>query len=262
MTIDVLVVTGGHPFEPDPFFAMFESFEEVEWSAATTPETGHDVVVLYDMPGYRFTGDPRQPVRFVDPTSAARAVIQALTDKGTGLVVLHHAVAGWPTWPEYGALIGARFHYQPARWAEHDLPDSGYLLDVEHQIEVIAADHPVCADIDTTFALVDELYCFPVDEARVTPLLRTTHPTTADRFFSADHAIRGRMQDRTGWTHPLGSDLVGWVKSAGSSPLVYLQPGDGPTAYRDPSYRRLVLNALRWTSSAQARAWASAQRSD
>lgn len=55
MTLDVLVVTGGHLFEADPFFAVFDAIddavEDIAWTAAGAPTTGHDVVVFYDMPG-------------------------------------------------------------------------------------------------------------------------------------------------------------------------------------------------------------------
>ena len=53
--LDVLVVTGGHPFEAEPFFAVFDDLPGIRWSGATAPEAGHDVVVFYDLPGLRFT---------------------------------------------------------------------------------------------------------------------------------------------------------------------------------------------------------------
>ncbi|CAN0496610.1 unnamed protein product, partial [Phaeothamnion confervicola] len=111
-TVDALVVTGGHPFEPEPFFAVFDSLDGVEWTGAGTPATGHDVVVFYDMPGLQFTrADP--PVVLGQPTTAQRDVFHRLTDDGVGLVFLHHAVAGWPAWHEYAELVGGRFHYVP-----------------------------------------------------------------------------------------------------------------------------------------------------
>ena len=250
MTTSVRVVTGGHPFAAEAFFSLFDALAGIDVLHATSPGSGTDVVVFYDMPGFEFTGDPEDPVHFVDPTTAQREAILQLTRSGTGLVFLHHAVAGWPTWRQYGELIGGRFHYQPARFAEQSWPDSGYRLDVEHHIEVVAPDHPVCAGVDVRFTLHDERYCYPVLEDRVTPLLRSPQPTSAEHFFSSDHAIRGRMHDRTGWYHPPGSALVGWATTAGRSRVVYLQPGDGPAAYADRNVRRLIGNAIDWTSPA------------
>jgi uncharacterized protein len=259
--IDVLVVTGGHPFHPEPFFAVFDDLAGVRWSGADTPATGHDAVVFYDMPGFRFTrADP--PVEFDEPSDEHRRVLAELQHDGTGMVFLHHAVAGWPTWPEYAEIVGGRFHYQPATLRGIDYPDSGYLFDVTHTVEVLAPDHPVCAGLGESFTLTDELYCFPVLDDSVVPILRTTFTTSdASQFFSADLAIRGRRNDATGWSHPPGSDLVGWIKHAGNSPVVYLQFGDGPVTYADASFRRVLANAIAWVASDAAREWATARAS-
>jgi trehalose utilization protein len=64
------------------------------------------------------------------------------------------------------------------------------------------------------------------------------------------------MFSNEGWAHADGSNLVGWTKRARNSPLAYLQPGDGPPTYADPNYRRLVENAIRWSASPAAKAWA------
>ena len=246
--VDTLVVTGGHPFEAEPFFAVFDALESVTWTAADAPAAGHDVVVFYDMPGIRFTrADP--PAELVAPTDEQRAVIGQLCADGTGLVFLHHAVASWPAWDEYAELIGGRFHYQPGVLGGVPYGDSGYRFDVRHEVEVLRPDHPVCAGLGTRFTLTDELYCFPVLERDVTPLMRTTFDTAeSSNFFSADLAIRGERNSNRGWTHPPGSDLVAWVKEAGRSRVVYIQFGDGPQTYADPSYRRALQNAVHWAA--------------
>ncbi len=104
--LDVLVVTGGHPFEADPFFEVFDGLDGITWTASDTPLPGHDVVVLYDMPGLTFTGH-EPPVVVTEPTAAQKQVFADLTAAGTGLVVLHHAVASWPAWPGFAELVGA-----------------------------------------------------------------------------------------------------------------------------------------------------------
>ena len=37
-------------------------------------------------------------------------------------------------------------------------------------------------------------------------------------------------------------------KEIGNSRIVYLQFGDGPSAYVNPFYRRLIANAIKWVS--------------
>lgn len=255
--LDVLVVTGGHPFEAESFFAVFDALPGISWRGADAPERGHDVVVFYDMPGIRFTrGDP--PVELLAPTPAQRATIAGLCSDGTGLVFLHHAAAGWPAWPEYAELVGGRFHYQPATLDGIDYPDSGYVFDVTHVVEVLAPDHPVCAGLGPSFTLTDELYCFPVLTGRVVPLMRTTFDTTdSANFSSAGLAVRGIRNSNEGWRHPAGSPLVAWATSGGHSPVAYLQFGDGPVTYADAAFRTALGNAISWVASTEARQWAA-----
>jgi len=77
-------------------------------------------------------------------------------------------------------------------------------------------------------------------------------------FFSGQLAITGHMYSSDGWSHPRGTGLVGWTKSAGRSPVAYLQPGHGPAAYANASFRRLLSNAIGWVASPSAREWAKA----
>jgi type 1 glutamine amidotransferase len=256
VTVSVQVVTGGHPFEAEPFFAVFDSMNGIEWSKATTPSVGTDVIVFYDMPGLRFTGgDP--PVEFPEPPIAVIETLEDLQRRGTGLVFMHHAVASWPAWEGFAELVGGRFHYQPGTLRGTGYPDSGYVFDVEHTVSIIEPVHPICRELPANFRIVDELYCFPVFEDSITPIMRTDFPVDdPTKFFSADLAIRGRRNSNEGWTHPRGSDLVGWIKPAGNSPLVYLQFGDGPVTYADPNFRRVLTNAIEWAASPAAREWA------
>jgi uncharacterized protein len=267
--VRALVVTGGHRFEAAPFFAIFDAVVPGRWHHVAQPDAldvlnldgckDVDVVVFYDIPGLRFTGgDP--PAEMWPPPVSFIEGFRALRNRGIGLVFLHHAVAGWPLWEEYAEAIGARFHYQPGTLRGVAYPDSGYVFDVTHHVSVIDPTHPICAGLGTGFDLTDELYCYPVLTDSVVPLLRTSFPVgDTSQFFSTDAAIRGRRNSNDGWTHPAGSDLVGWVKSAGRSPVVYLQFGDGPTTYTDPSFRRVLSNSMAWAASDDARVWAAAR---
>jgi type 1 glutamine amidotransferase len=107
--------------------------------------------------------------------------------------------------------------------------------------------------VPARFRIRDELYLAEVFEADVTPLLRADIPFTRERFHSASAAVAGRMHDNEGWDHPPGSDLIAWTRRAIGSPLVYLQPGDGPDAYDNPNVRLLIEDAIRWVASPEAR---------
>ena len=262
--LNVIVAAKGHPYLRDPFMAMFDTLPGiactlVEQPAAQrlmTPEgmAGFDALVLYDMPGLDFAA-PERP-GYVEPDEAFKAGFLALLDQGKGVVALHHAIAGWPAWPEYAELLGGRFLYRPGPLRGQDRQDSGYRHDVDHEVEVLDPAHPVTAGAPARFRLTDELYLGEVFEDLVHPLLASDAAFTRDGFYSASLAVNGAMYSNTGWTHPDGSRLVGWTKRARNSPLVYLQPGDGPETYDDPNYRRLIENAIRWVASPEALSWA------
>jgi type 1 glutamine amidotransferase len=197
---------------------------------------------------------------FAEPPPSFVDGARALLDTGKGMVFLHHALAGWPAWEEWAHVVGGRFHYQPAALDGVDYPDSGYHHDVTHTVEVVDPDHPIAAGLPASFAITDEVYLAPVFEDDVEPVLASAHTFSDGNFWSADLAIRGRRYAREGWSHPPGSNLVGWVKHAGRSPVAYIQFGDGADTYADPNYRRVLANAVDWAGGADAHAWAAERR--
>ena len=262
--LNVLVVAKGHPYLRDPFMAIFDEMEGVASTLVEQPLAarlmnpegmkGFDALVLYDMPGVDFR--VADPPRAVEPDEDFKRGFRALLDSSFGVVALHHAIAGWPAWEEYAELLGGRFLYKPGKLRGVDRPDSGYRHDVAHEIRAVDPSHPVLAGIPERFPLTDELYLSEVFEDAVTPLVRSDCVFTRTNFYSAKLAVSGKMFSNEGWSHDDGSNLVGWTKRARKSPLVYLQPGDGPATYADVNYRRLIANAIRWVASQPAKDWA------
>jgi uncharacterized protein len=264
MAINILVVTKGHPFDFNGFFGMLDAiggaepglcWTHVEQPAAQlflNPENAapYDAILFYDMPGYRFKVP--DGVDVIEPSPALVRGFNALLAQGKGLVFLHHALASWAAWPDYGEAIGGRFLYQPSTVRGVRKPDSGYRHEVEYIAQVVA-DHPVTTGVDLTFDIKDELYLAEIFEESVTPLVRARHDFTAENFYSADAAVHGRMFSNEGWSHAPGSNLVGWTKRSGNAPVVYLQFGDGPSAYENQNVRKLIGNALHWVASPEAR---------
>jgi hypothetical protein len=238
--LNVLVAAKGHPYERDAFMAIFDTLPGIACTLVEQPAVqrlmtpagmeGFDALVLYDMPGLDFAA-PERP-GYVEPDAAFKAGLLAMLDQGKGVVALHHAIAGWPAWPEYAELL------------------------VEHKVTVLDPAHPVVAGVPARFSLTDEIYLGEVFDDLVHPLLASSAAFTRSGFYSATLAVNGQMYSNAGWEHADGSNLIGWTKRARNSPLVYLQPGDGPATYEDPNYRRLVENAIRWVASPEALAWA------
>jgi uncharacterized protein len=262
--LNVLVAAKGHPYLRDPFMAIFDTLPGIACTLVEQPAVqrlmspdgmkGFDALVLYDMPGLDFAA-PERP-GYVEPDADFKARLLALLDEGKGVVALHHAIAGWPAWPEYAELLGGRFLYRAGELRGEPRQDSGYRHDVDHEVTVLDGAHPVTAGLPHTFRLTDELYLSEVFEDLVHPLLASGHAFTRDGFYSATQAVNGHMYSNEGWSHADGSNLVGWIKRARTSPLVYLQPGDGPPTYENAHYRRLIENAIRWAASPEALAWA------
>jgi type 1 glutamine amidotransferase len=215
--LKLLLVTGGHGFEREPFFQVFRSNPAIDFTHAAHSRTNasvyerddlltHDVVVLYDMPD-RITGE--QNKRFL-----------SLTEKGVGLVVLHHALASYQHWPDYERIIGGR--YPEADGKSGVVSDQvGYQHDVDVPVTIVAQDHPITKGM-TDFRIHDEIYWGYRVGADVTPLITTSHPKS-------------------------GKPLA-WARTENKSRIVYVQLGHDHSAYENPNYRMLVNRSILWVS--------------
>jgi len=269
----ILVVTGGHRVALDEFLgAVAEICSERGWVwAHTTQPTAQrwltdelagqwDAILLHDIPGLRLKRGTEPVVEGPD-ASTARDVVNLL-DAGQGLVVLHHAISGWPGWEGWAEVTGARFLYRPGRLRGEDLPSSGYRIG-RFTVSPIA-DHPITSGV-TPFEIDDELYFIPVLEDRIRPLLEQDADMDGALFQDTwDEVTNGTSTGVTCAGRPAdgglhgGSRLQGWTTIAGRSPVATLLMGDGPTTFAHPMFRLLLGNALAWVSSDEAHAEAEA----
>jgi len=260
---ELLVTAKGHPYERDAFATLFEGLDDYRWSLVEQPAAQHLIrpslreqfaaCVCYDMPGVDFTATDAPGL--IEPDSVFKQGFLDLLEAGMGFVFLHHSIAAWPAWEEYAEILGGRFHYRAGTLRGGHWPDSGYCHKVAHTLSVVA-EHPVTAGLPPQFDMVDEMYLCPIFEDSLTPLLRSNYRFEKESFYSAGRAVAGELNSREGWSHPDGSNLVGWAKHYRNSPIVYLQGGDDAEAYASPGYRQLLHNAIRWVSSEQAHQWA------
>jgi type 1 glutamine amidotransferase len=260
--LNVLLVTRGHPFHRDTFFDIFDSNPDIQYSNVEHPAAQFlfnpemaqhfDCYVQYDMPGVEFGDDG--PI-YPEPPDFYKEGVRAMGEAGCPLVLLHHCAAAWPAWTEWSEIIGGRFLYTPMKSRGVDRPDSGYNIDVSHIVSP-TMDHPITRGIEP-FEITDEVYLCEIFEDSVIPLFTSNWTFTRDNFYSAANAVvRGELNSNEGWTHDDGSNIVGWIKTYKNAPLVYLQLGDGPAAYENPSFRRILAQAIKWASSDEAKAWA------
>lgn len=256
MERDLLVLSGGHPYDEPAFAALLDSLSGWRVTHLLHPEAEQvvgegranqaDGLLFYDMPGYTFADGK---VESRPPSDAFRRAIMARFAASKGAVAMHHALAGWADWPEWAELVGGRFLYQPGTVRGMSVPDSGYRHDVAYTAEVLRP-HPVTEGLPETFPVTDELYLAEIFGDDITPLIRARHAFERDNFYSAAAAVAGRMFDNAGWDHAPGSDCIAWTRRVGEADIVYLQFGDGPETYRNPAVQRILANALRFTAAA------------
>ena len=263
--IKVALITKGHGYDREGMNVLLDSMgADITWShvehpAATLlwePKNANlfDVFVFYDAIGRVQRKTPDGKVTFDDPGAEAKRNLPALMQAGTkGWVFLHHAIASWNhTWPEYSEMMGGACDWgNPVTFKGKEYPNSGAQGGVTQKMQVVDKAHPIMQGVADGFEIVDETYLCPYAEESVHPLLRTD-------FKPIDVNFPGRYAK--GWRHPEvpGGNLAGWVKVAGRSPIVYLQNGHDARAWENATYKTMLRNAIKWSHSKEAKAWAAA----
>ncbi len=216
--VRVLVVTGGHDFEKEPFFQVFKDNPEITFKAVEHPHAqalfkadaakAYDVLVFYDM---------HQEI-----TDEAKADLVARLKDGKGLVVLHHAIADYQKWPEYEKIIGAKYYLEKTVVNGVEKARSAYKHGMHFTLHVVDPAHPVTKGVKD-YEIHDETYkWFDVAEG-VHPLLTTDEPES--------------------------NHVVAWAKTYENARVVYMQSGHDHFAYENPNFRQVLRQAIVWTAN-------------
>jgi hypothetical protein len=215
--IRVLVVTGGHPFEQEAFFKLFQDNPDITYRAVEHPNAHAlltaeaakqwDVLVMYDF---------NQKI-----SDEAKVDFVARLKDGKGLVVLHHAIAAYPTWPEYWNIIGAHYYLAATNINGVAKARSAWKEGMKFRIQVPDPKHPVTRGMQD-FDTHDETYKLFDVSAECHPLLTTDEP--------------------------LSNNVIAWAKTYKGARVVYIQSGHDHFAYENPNYQRIVRQAIQWTA--------------
>ncbi len=271
--VNVLVVSKGHDYNHDSFLAMLAAMEKVNATLVEQPAAqvllqpenlaAYDTVLFYDMSGIPGVGLLHDGANDTGvPPARYAASMEALVDRGVGMVLLNHATVGWPDWPLWRQITGSSFMLTEGELDGKRVPGSGYRgghgPHPNPTLRLVPqGTHPVLAGLEDGFDITDEIYLKTPDyEAKVVPLLRGDFEFVAANFTPPPLAPEA---EQANWDHPPGSDLIVWAHSHRASPIVVSDVGDGPAAYDNPQYRRLLENALVWVASKDARAWAASR---
>lgn len=213
--VRALVLTGGHDFDQAPFYEMFNALDNSEPTFATLDPEGrffddishwpYDVIVFYNF---------RMPI-----SDKSRENLIKLTENGVGIVVLHHALAGFPDWPEWRQIAGAKYFLADTEEDGILWKRCTYQHDVRLPVHVQDTRHPVTDGI-SDFEILDETY-------------------KGYRLESGNHLLLTA-------DHPLCQKEIGWTRTYHNARVCTLQSGHGKDAYENPAYRRLLQQAICW----------------
>lgn len=214
----VLLTFGGHGFQEEPFFAMFDALDGIEITTAPLPEKADllkpglekqfDAIVMYDMVA-GFT--PQQQQAFV-----------ALLNEGIGVVSLHHNLGAHRHWDEFPKIIGGKFVFEPTTLEGKDYQKSTWSHGEHMKITVVDREHPITRGIED-FQIHDETYGGYFTSSGVHVLLKTDHPKNDPH--------------------------VAWTTDYGNSRVFYLMLGHDRHAWQHPAYSQLLERGIRWAAA-------------
>jgi hypothetical protein len=216
--IRVLIVTGGHPFDPDAFFAIFRNNPDITYRWVEHPKAQawfkaeaaqqYDVVLAYD--------------NYQEISEEAKADFVNLIKGGKGLVVVHHGIGSYLDWPEYWKIMGMRWYHTNTMVdgvVKFSYPSDSD--DNHFRVHVVDPEHPVTRGMKD-YDMIDETYkAFDV-YAGSQPLLTTDCP--------------------------ISNKVIAWAKTYGEGRVVCIQSGHGPNAYVNPNFQTFLRQAIQWTA--------------
>ncbi|MEA1997337.1 MAG: ThuA domain-containing protein, partial [Gemmatimonadota bacterium] len=207
--VKALLVTGGHGFDTE-FYGVFD-LDRLAWDHAFTPSEAYksdfrdkyDVLVLYDL------------THEIDDNGKKN--LRAFVESGKGLVVLHHAIADYNSWPWWWReVVGGKYLMEP----DGEMPASTYIHDLE-------------------------LFLRPVGEHSITAGLGPMHiqdETYKGMWISPEVKVIMETDEET------SDGPVAWISPYEKSRVVYVQLGHDRKAHVHPGYRKLVQRAILWAA--------------
>jgi len=219
--IRVLLTSGGHGFEEEPFYAMFDDMKDIEYTKAKMPddagmlkpglEKEFDCIVMYDMCTPAINSEQQK-------------AFQALLNTGIGLVSMHHNLGAHNGWDGFRKIIGGQFILSDREIDGKAYKTTPWDHDQVLNVKVVDKDHPITRGVED-FTIHDETYGLFHMEPGIKPLLTTDHPDN--------------------------NREVAWTYKCGKSPVFYFMLGHDGKAYANPGYRKVLHQGIRWAAEAK-----------
>jgi len=217
--IRILVITGGHDYNKDEFNNMLSSLApEITYQIAELPSAFKmfrpDNRNKYDVLVFYHmwqTISEEQTKVFADCIS-----------QGKPLVVLHHSICAYDNWPEYWNIIGGKYFHKETTFKGKVYQPCSYIHDLHFNVKITNPKNPVTKGLQD-FEIFDETYKGYYVEDGVTPLLTTNEPSS--------------------------TPIIGWTKTYGKARVVVLQSGHDVPTFENPSFRKLLKQAIEYVYS-------------
>jgi type 1 glutamine amidotransferase len=216
-TLKVVVVTGGHGFEREPFLKIFDEIKEINYVESVQKDHSelfedistwdYDVMVFYNM---------TQEI-----SEKQRKNLFKLLDKGVGVVALHHTMGAYQEWPEFKRIIGTKYYLKDAMEGGVLRKQGSYKHDLDVKVHVKDKKHPITKGM-SDFTIHDETYKNCWFDKNNQLLLTTDHATS--------------------------DETIGWVRQYSKAKVCTIQLGHDSKAYSNSNYRQLVKRAILWTA--------------
>jgi uncharacterized protein len=208
---DVTMAKDTHFFEQDRLMGFDAVFFNNTNNEIFLPENFSDLT-------------PKKQKKAIKLDRRLKANLVKFISSGKGLAVIHAGVASFREWPEYGAIIGARFDNHP--WNA----GSTITLNIEDH------NHALCqAFLSPHFEITDEIYQFKEFDR---DLLRV--------LFSIDTS-KTDITNKTGIHRPDKDFALSWIKQYGKGRVFYSALGHQHDIFWNKTIVKHFLDGIQFT---------------
>jgi hypothetical protein len=219
LPLKIAVITGGHPFDVQPFHQLFESLPEIEAyiqhsdEFASEPQEvrdSYDALVFYSMIKETPTDD------VIWYAGKPKTALERLGQTKQGIVLIHHALLAYPDWPVWDEIAGMQSRFMRS-----------YHPNERVKVDIADPQHPIVKGM-APWEVIDETY---IMKNAVMP-----------------EAIPGNHIFLT-TENPLSMKAFGWTRQYQQARVFCFPSGHGFATYTDPNFRAVLVNGIRWTVS-------------
>lgn len=215
--LKIALILDMHPFDEIAIKHMFDAMEDIEVIPQLIENYKFDYAgnnIKYD--GFIFYNMSLDTLRadeiFIPEVKSPGDTIFKIGESGQGIIVLHHALLSFPDWSIWNDLVS--------------IPDRSfkYFVDVLLDIHVENNEHPIAHGL-TDWQMVDETFLL-MDCAQDAEVVLKTNNSKSIR-------------------------TLAWAKQYKNSRVFATTLGHGISAYNNPSFARMLHNAILWTCRAE-----------